>query len=529
MLQVLLVDDEPFIVRGLQVLIDWEQEGYQIAGTAANGMEALDFLRENEVDIIISDIKMPVMTGIELLEILRKEKISEAHFIILSGYSDFHFAQQAIRNNCLDYILKPVYKDDLLKVLHRTLYLNQGIEKQKQTNQQMEKAYLARNLISLFFGKYDQINLDYVNHHMRLSKGVRYVEIEFDNIGENTDITDEEKRTKQRKLYETCVEFLAKDECHCIFDVSSHERSYDIGFVYCDYMAEEFHMTEKEYLSGFLNFLNKKMEMHVAILVGKKVQDVSGISKSYGTVCNLRSFQAFRTKKDIYYYEEEMQVNQGGIILCKERLDSLLTAVEHNNQTEIIKSVDALYQEMHQVGMLGDTINLNINYLLFQFIHLASQQDSDVNQEEIMRFISENAFEESFLRGSREHLKSFACAYAEYLTQLRKKVSRGVLFEVEKNIRENYFENLTLRELSKKYYVNSAYLGQMFRKKYGLSFKDYLNNFRIEQAAMKLIRTDKKVYQIAEEVGYHDLDYFIDRFISNKGCTPAKFRKQSRE
>lgn len=115
------------------------------------------------------------------------------------------------------------------------------------------------------------------------------------------------------------------------------------------------------------------------------------------------------------------------------------------------------------------------------------------------------------------------------MTQLRKKVSRGVLFEVEKNIKENYSENLTLRELSKKYYVNSAYLGQMFRKKYGLSFKDYLNNVRIEQASLRLIRSDDKVYQIAEAVGYHDLDYFIERFISMKGCTPAKYRKQSRE
>ncbi|MCC2727807.1 helix-turn-helix transcriptional regulator, partial [Blautia sp. MSK22_86] len=91
---------------------------------------------------------------------------------------------------------------------------------------------------------------------------------------------------------------------------------------------------------------------------------------------------------------------------------------------------------------------------------------------------------------------------------------------VEKEIKENYAANLTLKGLSEKYYVNSAYLGQLFRKKYGLSFKDYLNNFRMEQAAGLLIRTDKKIVQIAEEVGYHDLDYFVNRFIQVKGCTP---------
>ncbi|OYO59424.1 hypothetical protein CG709_18750 [Lachnotalea glycerini] len=146
-----------------------------------------------------------------------------------------------------------------------------------------------------------------------------------------------------------------------------------------------------------------------------------------------------------------------------------------------------------------------------------------------MHFISENTFEGGVMRGSKAHLSRFACEYAQYLAQLRKNVSRGVLYEVEKDIRENYAQNLTLRDLSKKYYVNSAYLGQMFRKKYGQSFKDYLNNYRIDQAVIKLLRTDEKIYRIAEEVGYHDLDYFVNRFITVKGCTPAKFRKHARQ
>lgn len=96
---------------------------------------------------------------------------------------------------------------------------------------------------------------------------------------------------------------------------------------------------------------------------------------------------------------------------------------------------------------------------------------------------------------------------------------------VEKEVKENFASNITLKSLSEKYYVNSAYLGQLFRKKYGQSFKDYLNNYRMEQAADYLLHTDKKIAQIAEDVGYRDLDYFVNRFIQVKGCTPAKFRK----
>ena len=103
---------------------------------------------------------------------------------------------------------------------------------------------------------------------------------------------------------------------------------------------------------------------------------------------------------------------------------------------------------------------------------------------------------------------------------------RGVIGMVEKEVRDNYATNITLKSLSEKYYVNSAYLGQLFRKKYGQSFKDYLNNYRMERAAELLLRTDKKIIQIAEEVGYHDMDYFVNRFIQVKGCTPARFRRQ---
>lgn len=178
-------------------------------------------------------------------------------------------------------------------------------------------------------------------------------------------------------------------------------------------------------------------------------------------------------------------------------------------------------------GNTVETMNLNINYLLFQLIHLASEQDDGVNQEEILRLISESSFEKGVMRGSKAHLTRFACEYGDYLSQLRKNVSRGVLGEIECEIRENYAKNITLKSLSEKYYVNSAYLGQLFRKKNGQSFKDYLNNYRMERAADLLLHTDKKIVEIAEEVGYHDLDYFVNRFILVKGCTPAKFRREA--
>ena len=494
MLKVLLVDDEPFIIQGLKVLIDWENEEFEIAGTASNGKEALQFLENENVDLVIADIMMPEMTGLELLETLRKDKKSDVYFVILSGYADFSYAQQALQNDCTDYILKPVDKEMLLKVLSKVLVLKN------------EKTQIKEN--------------------MRCEGGARYVEIQMEQLPAGDEILDSDMRSLQRKMYESCVAFLGADSAHCVFDVSVNEKVYDIGFIFSDYMAEEAAKNERKYLEDLRRYICDNTQKNIVMLVGRKVSDISKIARSYGNACMLRSFQGFRIVKSIYYYEDEVKISADGIVLCKDSLDKLLRTVEQNNHVEIRNAVATFYDEMSSMGMNGESMNLNINYLLFQFIHLASEQDDNVNQQEILRLISESSFKTGIERGSRAHMTRFCCEYGDYLSQLRKNVSRGVIGMVEKEVRDNYATNITLKSLSEKYYVNSAYLGQLFRKKYGQSFKDYLNNYRMERAAELLLRTDKKIIQIAEEVGYHDMDYFVNRFIQIKGCTPARFRRQ---
>lgn len=484
MLKVLLVDDEPFIIQGLKVIIDWENEEFEIAGTASNGKEALQFLENENVDLVIADIRMPEMTGLELLETLRKDKKSDVYFVILSGYADFSYAQQAMQNDCTDYILKPVDKEMLLKVLNKVLVLKNEKNQINEDNKKMEQ------------------------------------------LPAGDEILDSDMRSLQRKMYESCVAFLGADSAHCVFDVSVNEKVYDIGFIFSDYMAEEAAKNERKYLEDLRRYICDNTQKNIVMLVGRKVSDISKIARSYGNACMLRSFQGFRIVKSIYYYEDEVKISADGIVLCKDSLDELLRTVEQNNHVEIRNAVATFYDEMSSMGMNGESMNLNINYLLFQFIHLASEQDDNVNQQEILRLISESSFKTGIERGSRAHMTRFCCEYGDYLSQLRKNVSRGVIGMVEKEVRDNYATNITLKSLSEKYYVNSAYLGQLFRKKYGQSFKDYLNNYRMERAAELLLRTDKKIIQIAEEVGYHDMDYFVNRFIQVKGCTPARFRRQ---
>lgn len=527
-LKVMLVDDEPFILQGLTMLIDWEKEGCEIVKTASNGKEAYAYYKENPVDLIIADIKMPMMTGLELLEKIREED-TNTFFVILSGYNDFAYAQKALRFGSMDYILKPVQKDTLLELVRKAVSQKEASAREEADNMKLQHSYLLQNLAALVKGKADQTALEYVKERMPFSDKVRYIQIWLNGFDALEEMADNELWELRNRLYENCKAFLGEDGDYCVKDIFGYEEEHEISLFYCEEMAKKRRLTMQEFMEMLLTVAEKNLGIPVVLLIGKEVEDIAKISHSYSSACMLKPFKGFRAEKNLYYYEEEVHVNQNKVVLCKQSLDRLIGAVEQNDRVEINNSVDALFSEMENMGMTGEIVSMNTNYLLFQLIHLAVEQDESVDQEEVMLYISNNVFDADISRGSRAHLRRFACEYAEYLIQLRKNVSRGVLMEVEREVREHFAENLTLKELSKKYFVNSSYLGQIFRKKYGQSFKDYLSNYRINEAAQQLLRTDKKISVIAEEVGYHDTDYFISRFIEQKGCTPARYRKNAGE
>ena len=525
MRKVLLVDDEPFILQGLKAVIDWNSEGFEVVRSCANGREAYEYLKEEKVDVILADIKMPEMTGIELLRRIREEGISDAFFIILTGFKDFTYIQTAMRYDCMEYMLKPVEKTELTGVLRKIAKESVRRDEEEESRQHMQQAFLARNLMALLFGKFDSANTDYVKNHLHLSDEIRYIDIEMSEYADSVEELEEgEMRGRQREVFAAARDYLREEKDHCIFDVSHDEKSYDLGLVYCDYFAAKRNLGFNDFLEGLRDHIQKETGHDTNIFVGKSVSKIDAISKSYSTACMLKSLEAFRSRKNIYYYDDEASYDSGSVVILKDLIDALIRAISADDTAKIRAGVDEFYTELNR-SEADETRRLNVNYFLFQLIHMASELDAELDQEEILRFIAEHSSEEGILRGSNVHMANFCCDYSRYLLQLKKNVSGGVLLEIEKEIRDNYAENLTLRDLGKKYFVNSSYLGQMFQKKYGVSFKDYLTSYRIGRAEEMLISTDMRIAEIAEKVGYRDSDYFLKKFIEANGCTPSKYRK----
>lgn len=522
MLRVLLVDDEPFILQGLAVIIDWERNGFEIAGKVSNALEALAILQGEKIDLVLADIRMPEMTGLELLEKVRREKISDAYFVMLSGYNDFDYVRTALQNDCLDYMLKPVSKEELLKVLSKAREVSEISSRKREDDSIMEREAFARNMIPICHGRYRPDNVEYVKKYLGDAQNFHYISVELDGTSEEIKrLDEEEKRRLQKELYRKCIAQFPDKEYLCILDAAIREEIYNVGIIYTRDGGDTWEETsQRPQLEKLQRKLKGSVDFPVVVMVGRSVGRIEDISNSCKSVLVAHSLRGFDFRKRPGW-------NLAEHLMDKRLADDLVRAVKINDKESIRSGCEALSEEIKKREMDAHMMNMVVNYLLFEFMHLATEQDESVDRQEVSRFIDETIFRQ-IDRNDREGMIRQLSEYGDYLMQMRSQQGSEVLGQIEEDIRKNYKENMTLKDLGKKYYINAAYLGQTFKKQYGESFKDYLNRVRIEAAEKLLLYSDKKIYEIAEEVGYKDMDYFINKFIALKGCTPAKFRRQVR-
>lgn len=537
LLKVLLVDDEPFIRKGLAALIDWEAEGFVIAGEAQDGCEAVLRLSEEDYQLVISDIRMPDMSGIELVEEVKTRKISDAKFVLLSGFYDFQYAKSAILYGCSDYVLKPIQREELLNVLRRIQKKIREEAGGRRDKSIFEKAYLDRNLLALIWGKYDEINLRYAKEKLELKGRIKYIHLEISLLDERfLNQSEEKKRVLHRQLYNYAALLFKRLSNHVIFGVTKEGECYDIGIIYSELMSDKKNMTDEEWLDWVLKELRERMGFEITAFLGGWVSKLEDIAYSYREAAMARSFCFYKIpKKDIKKEPAQgtgkkaiQNKNQQDEYLRKE-LDALIHGIETGDKEFIKENSGELYRKMMDKGLDSKLIGMNIQYYVYRLLGLAYEIENDINQEEVMQYIQEEVFSSGMPWINEVKFRKFAEDYSEYLLQLRQNSARGIMNLIEAEIEANYSDNLSLRSMGEKYYLNSVYLGQIFKKRYGCCFKDYINGVRLRKAAELLLRTEEKVYEIAEKVGYKNTEYFINKFESTYGVTPARFRKRNCE
>jgi two-component system response regulator YesN len=547
MINVLIVDDEPFIRQGLVLLIDWNALGFQICGQASNGIQALECIEKVQPDLIISDIKMPEMDGLQLAKVLYEKYDGEMKLVLLSGFYEFKYAKQAIRYKVNDYILKPIVKDELLQVLttFKKIFRERAEEKRQQEKQ--EQLVMAQHVQSLLLGTANRDNVASVQSQFGHANKFRCIMIE-------TESGSEQQQAQWCLQVEAIVNHNARGHAlksftgeknrvlHIITDVllrreASSLQQY-VAQLYAELNRIEGSMESTEPMeptesrASRASRASEKSRAGFAMYVGKEVSRLEELHESYYSCDKIKSLRFFSAYGPIYYFEQMDTTVFSHQPSGKEKqlFDELIKAIEEYRTEDIRSHAQAIFQFFLEERIEPSIVGIHLHYLAYSLLGLVNT-DEGFNLNPDVEWMQSTFLQENYamlsLEENIENLFQFSYKCAQKLKEQQKWNAMGVLAQVEAYITEHYMESISLKLLGEQFYMNSAYLGQIFKKHYAKSFSDYLNEIRIEEASRLLRRTDYRVYEIATMVGYRDSDYFINRFEKIRGETPAQYRKRA--
>lgn len=490
MYKAMLVDDESLITEGLKNIIDWEKLNITVLDTAQNGKQALDKFRKNPVDIVITDINMPLVNGIDLLSQI-KDINENTKFIILSGYEEFNYAKAAISIGVEAYILKPIDEDELTKVLKEIVLKLDEAKSSKKIN--LKKDTIFKGILNNIATKQDLIN----------SK--EKIKINMDNSLYVTSILlIKEGFTTINFKYIEKTEVLYDDYGNLIL-VNSFDKNIGIKEI-------------KHFYEQILEDIKTKYGYDVLIAVGDIVEDVNLLGKSFKTSNIVKKnilisgFNKCLAKEDLLndiemHFENELnEINRLIIDNDKKGINKYIDEILDNDKL----TPQNIYDFATKVLILYD--NLKAKFKI-------DNENADVLGSTII-----NVLNFTTLDDIKTYLKHKLIYLIDHIVDENIKLS-PIVRRIVKCVNENYNKDLSLKSLALEYNVNTSYLGQVFTKEIGIQFSDYLNKIRNAVAKDLILNTNKKISDISKEVGYLDTSYFYRKFKKYYGVTPATLRE----
>ncbi len=523
MIKVLLVDDEQFIRQGLRHLVNWEKYGCQIAAEAENGMDAIRILEERDIDLAFVDIRMPGMTGMELISYARRNLHRQIRFVILTGYAEFEYARKALKMDVVDYMLKPVQEEELINVLNK---VNQDFCRQRQEQRDKYDYHVA----CVLTGKYSEKNLRQVRRYLSEEGLERYVSFEFDkNHKEFAALSRSGRIEQQKELVNYLKSLVGRFVYHVVPMMETGEESFGAGFILARVLYEEEYESGEEYLERLQKRVAQHLSCPIQVYAGQKAESLEQLSRSFFSIRVVRCLHGLaqdgpqvRNYEDFRHCKSSMGIHESDV-------DRLLEAVKNNHASEIGEASEKIFAQIRSSDMNMEMVNASIYHILYRLMAMVQEFDDETNQQEILEYIGKESFNKMVLAGSTEEITGFFSDYAGYLAQVRTQESRKILDRVDAYVQQNYMEKMSLKSLGELFYVNNVYLGQLYKKKYGIAFRDYLNNLRMEKAQKLLVDTNMRIYAIAEEVGFGKAEYFINKFVQKHSMTPNQYRIRFRE
>jgi Response regulator containing CheY-like receiver domain and AraC-type DNA-binding domain len=523
MFKAVIVDDEPNIREGLRKIIDWGKHGFIIIGQASDGIEALEIYDQEKYDLVISDIKMPRMDGLELSREL-KSRNPEIKVLIVSGYDDFSYAKEAIKYGVNSYLLKPVDSEELCNVL--TLIQESLVDKMQNKRREMEQSnalkeyflfkFVRGELLKDFSSKAIEYDIDLY------CESFCFVIIEIDNYGEFLlNLSEDDIYLKKFEMRNIIEELIKNRNKVHLFDYSDNQ----FGLLITGSGKFQSEMVF-ELSSDIANCIYKYLNESITIGIGEIVLNSSEIKTSYKKALYALERKMFSHSGKVLRYEDFIEFDNIQNIEWKDA--ELLEAIRKCDRRLIYEEIMKFYNEANRINLSLSIIRRIISNIVLDISKIIVEHNGDwdklyanknIDLEKIILFGTLSEFKEYILNISVD-----ACQFIEALMNQK---SGNALDEIKIYIQQHHFEDFNLKELSGMFYINSVYLGQLFKKSTGECFHDYINRIRIDNAKRLLDETNMSINEISEKVGYKYLDHFYRKFKKILGVNPGEYRKIS--
>ena len=530
MYKLLIVDDEPLVQVGIKSMLNWQELDVGICGIAMNGQAALDIIEKEDPDIVITDLKMPIMSGLELIRNCRERYGSERPaFIILTSYEDFQYAKEALRYQVTDYLVKiELTPENLRDAVEKVL--------EQAAKQQARKAGTAMltsmqalydkffiKLLNNLFDSREQFQLQ--SRELKLSfEYPQYACAYLELVG---CVTTEISLEKQAALFGSTLHMLREI---LVKYMSCHVVSLDLKhcaiLFCCESSAPQSEVCANisQILGSVSKTLRKYYNVYLKGGVGSCVSQTSEISDSYQYARQAASY----TSRDRHLLSIEdcgNDISDSTLFNISLFKDALSRAYEEFDGEALYKTLSEiitlfLSHPGHYVQAMDGACN--ILYLAISLLPDGETLISDIFGSYPDNYRS--IYKQSTVEQIGEWLTFFRDKLCEVFLERKKEHKNHIVTSVKRYIADNIQERLTLNEVAAIFGISPNYLSQLFKKYSDMGFNEYVTSLKIKEAKNLLADSTYKVYEIADMLGFESAFYFSKVFKKVEGISPTEYQ-----
>ena len=533
MIKVLIADDELRICELIFRLIDWEALGMSVIAVAHDGRETIKIIKNEMPDIVITDIRMPGYNGVDVIRI-GKEYNSDIQFIIISGYSQFDYAQNAIHYGVSDYLLKPVKAEELTKALLR---IKSRIDKNNQMYSQVKKAwtleqqnrrlYREQLIMEIAHGK----GFDVLTKDMNtLNEQYKYEFIPgfFTIVIVKADGLNFEEKTESSFLYEKIQQSLSFAFAPVMQEMQG--TMLDNGtYIFLFNYENEYAEIESQ-IHRLLNqmLLQKDVfkKLHLTIGLGKRVNCLAEVGKSYETAYLAIKDRILAGTDRIIEGKEKIVVQdyKDYFLHTVRELENVVENLDDKRISDIIQEWGTALSKDKEIN--GYQIEQSAKALVNSYLLSMQKNNYTLDEDDNLLKDFMKSIENCISLGEIQELLSGTLeqSLSEYRHKRALSGSKPIR-DAKEYIRNNLAGNLTIQEVSEYVGYSSAHFSVRFKQECGITFSDYVMESRIEKSKELLKNTRETIESIAAAVGYSDVKSFTKNFKKYTEVKPSQYRK----